>query len=483
MSSLALARDEAPPGPQPGWQDEVRLTNDTATSFVAPNNCKWLAVDQGGALHVVWTDDRDRNFEIYHKMRTGGIWLADQRVTNDAAYSARPNLALDGSGWLHLVWNDERDGNKEIYHKLWTGLWNPDQRVTNTPGESFASAIVARGDTVHLVYLEGATGNLQVAYRTLVDDRWSAATPLTNVPTGDRMVPAIDMGPDGSLHVVWWDTREDTAGVNGKIYYRKKSGAVWLDEELLTDPANNAMRPDVAVDDSGRVHVAWIDARGPYEQIYYRRSGPAGWETEEALTNESVTHYHPSIDAAGPNVFLAYWQTYGTETNTEIFFRRWTAGAWTGPFRVSNAPGRSELPCLVAEPNGNVHIAWVDSRDGNQEIYYREYLDPQNGTGGGDPDRPPALTPALFMSARPNPFGAATTITLSVPAPCRASVSIYDASGRRVRILGPVALPAGESALAWDGADDGGRTLPAGLYFAAGRAGKLRVQTKIVRVR
>jgi hypothetical protein len=466
-----------------GWQNEIRLTNDAGTSFTAPNNCKWLAVDPNGIVHVVWLDDRDRNFEIYHKMRSGGIWLDDERVTNDPAYSARPNLAVDGSGWLHLVWNDERDGNKEIYHKVWAGMWSGDQRVTDTSGESFASSIVAEGDTIHLVYLEGTTGNLQVMYRSLVDNRWSAPFPLTNVPTGDRMVPAIDIGPDRSLHVVWWDTREDTAGVNGKIYYRRTSGSMWLDEELLTDPANDAMRPDVAVDDSGCVHVAWIDSRGSFEQIYYRRRGPGGWEKEIALTNEPVTHYHPSIDAAGGEVYLAYWEMYGSETNTEIIFRRREAGSWMGPVRVSDAPGKSELPCLIAEPNGNVHIAWVDSRDGNQEIYYREYINPSSGTGGDDPDRPPVVPAALAISSSPNPFFGSTSITLNVPDACRGTIVVFDVQGRRVRTVVAGRLPRGATSFAWDGADDAGRALPPGLYFAAARAGKLRVETKIVLIR
>lgn len=42
------------------------------------------------------------------------------------------------------------------------------------------------------------------------------------------------------------------------------------------------------------------------------------------------------------------------------------------------------LTCLIAEPPGNLHVAWVDERDGNMEIYYRMYLDPQTGISDGD---------------------------------------------------------------------------------------------------
>ncbi len=478
---ISLVFSDARAELQAGWQPEVRLTSDDATSFAAPNNAKWLAVDLNGNIHVVWLDERDRNFEIYHKMRIGAVWSADERVTNDAAYSARPNLAVDGEGWLHLAWNDERDGNKEIYHNTWAGVWDDDQRVTSTAGESFGSALAPEADTLHMVYMEeDVSGNLQIHYRSRRSNAWTAAMPLTNVATGNRMVPSMDAGPGGSLHVVWWDTREDT--LVGKIYHRERSGGIWLDEELLTDPGNNAMRPSVAVDDSGFVHVAWIDKRGSFEQIYYRRRGPAGWEDEMPLTAEATTHYHPSIAAADGEAVLAYWRSE-TGANSEIYFRRRVAGAWTGPIRITNAAGKSELPCLIAGPNRNLHLAWVDSRDGNQEIYYREYIDPSNGTADGGDAPPPPPDVRLAMAAAPNPFGASTSIELSVPEPCAVSVAIYDASGRRVRSLlsGPVAR--GAHRISWDGTDGAGRALAPGVYFALARAGKLRVERKILLIR
>ena len=467
---------------QAGWQPEVRLTSNDAVSFTAPNNAKWLAVDLVGNLHVVWLDERDKNFEIYHKMRAGGLWQPDERITSDPAYSARPNLAVDASGWLHLAWNDERDGNKEIYHNNWLGAWDTDQRVTVTAGESFGSALAAEEDTVHLVYMEEISGALQILYRAFKNSAWTEPETLTNVATGNRMVPAIDIGPDASLHVAWWDTREDT--LIGKIYYRKRSGGVWLDEELVTDPANKAMRPSIAVDDSGFVHVVWIDARGSFEQIRYRRRGAAGWENEIALTNEEATHYHPSIDAAGGEAVLAYWKSTDAGLNSEIYFRRRIAGAWTAALRISNAAGRSELPCLIAGPNRNLHLAWVDSRDGNQEIYYREYFDPANGTGGGGDDAPPpAPRVALAFTSRPNPFGSSTRFDLSVPEACVASISIYDVTGRRVNDLLRRFVPRGVLTVAWDGRDAVGRPVAPGVYFAVGRAGKARIARTITLLR
>jgi len=479
LLGASLAR---PAHAQPsGWLSETRLTNDEGTSSTPPNNAKYLAVDGDGVLHVVWLDDRDRNFEIYHRMRTGGVWGPEERLSFAAGTSARPNLAVDASGIVHLAWNDDRSGNMEIYHRYWTfGAWSPETRITFTPGDSYASALVAVGDTLHMVYMETVDSTTtQIMHRTFANETWSPAAALTSATTGKRMVPTIDRGPDGSIHVAWWDTRADAWGIFGKIYYRRKAGGVWLEEELVTDPAANAMRPSIAVDDSGRAHVAWIDGRGDHEQIYYRSRGPAGWEDEAAVTNEPCTHYHPSVDAAGNEVFLVYWDRHVSDLNSEVFFQRRTNGSWRGPTRISEGDGSSDLCCLLAEPNKNLHVAWVDLRDGNREIYYRAYVDPANGTGGGDDGKPPVPAP-FSVVARPNPFRGSTSFTVSTDDRCGVSIDIHSVDGRRVRSLARSVFEPGSHTVVWDGRGDGGIALAPGLYLAVVKAGKARAAAKIL---
>lgn len=460
----------------------MRLTNDPGNSTAPPNNCKYVAVDHDGNVHVVWLDDRDRNYEIYHKMRVKGVWTADERLTFASGTSARPNLAVDASGLVHLVWNDDRDGNMEIYHRFWTeGAWSRETRVTDTPGDSFASSLVAVGDTLHMVYMETIDTTTQIAYRTYRGFAWSAPQYLTAEPTGRRMVPAIAAGRDGSLHVAWGDSRQDSVGALGKIYYRRRCGDIWLAEERLTDPSNDAMRPGIAIDDSGYVHVAWIDARIPDDQIYHRRRTPGGWESETRVTNEDAIHYHPSLAAARGDMCLVYWDAHISESNTEVFFKRRTAGSWWGPTRISDGPASSDLCCLAAAPNGNLHVAWVDMRDGNREIYYREYVDPANGTGDGGELPPPV--PALALAASPNPFRAETRLALSLPEARAAAIAVYGVDGRRVRALFRGDLPAGNHDFVWDGRGERGARLAPGIYLAVARAGKARLVSKLVLVR
>ena len=70
-------------------------------------------------VHVVYDDGRNGNyFEIYYRSSTdGGVsWGTETRLTNDSNESEYPSVAVSGSA-LHVVWLDNRDGNYEIYYK------------------------------------------------------------------------------------------------------------------------------------------------------------------------------------------------------------------------------------------------------------------------------------------------------------------------------------------------------------------------------
>jgi len=471
---------------QAGWHDEERLTNDPAGCITSPNNGKYITVDLNGTVHIVWADERDRNLEIYHKMKVNGVWTADERLTSAPDDSKRPILVVDGMNRVHLIWNDKRDGNKEIYHRIFdNGTWGEESRVTFTGGDSFGPSAVAEHFMIHLVHMEDINGHLQVIYREFNGIAWSDPVQLTDVPSGDRMVPSIDMAEDGTLHVVWWDTREYPSGnTNGKIYYREWDGSSWLPEELISNPDANAMRPSIAVDDSGNVHVAWINRMDVYDQISYREKTAYGWEDEIEITSGHCEHYHPSIDVTGNDVFLVYWDNCTEETNPEVFFRKKSSGSWSGPERISNGSGSSTLCCIYSEPNGNLHVGWVDTRDGNEEIYYREYIDPSNGVGdeGEKPDEPTFFS-IESLSIFPNPFFTSTRLMITSPVDRRCVISIYDVSGGLVNEFTPIETTGGSSFVVWNGLDSHGRNLPPGVYFVRCRIGKKSVFGKVIYLR
>ena len=94
----------------------------------------------------------------------------------------------------------------------------------------------------------------------------------------------------------------------------------------------------------------------------------------------------------------------------------------------------------------------------------------------------PAVSVALGKNY-PNPFNAVTQIPFSVDAPADVSLSVYDAAGRLVRRLVDRPSRAGAFVEAWDGRDDTGRVVPAGVYFYRLTVGKRSFTKKAALVR
>jgi hypothetical protein len=74
-------------------------------------------------------------------------------------------------------------------------------------------------------------------------------------------------------------------------------------------------------------------------------------------------------------------------------------------------------------------------------------------------------------------------IRFAQPAAGRVSFRIYNVRGQLVRTLLDDTRPAGEATLAWDGTDDAGARVAAGMYFHRGEIGGERFDQKLVMVR
>lgn len=105
------------------------------------------------------------------------------------------------------------------------------------------------------------------------------------------------------------------------------------------------------------------------------------------------------------------------------------------------------------------------------------YLDSQPivGVGSGE------IRGIEFAAPRPNPSAGAAVFAYTLPEAAQVRLVLADVSGRVVRTLEHGARPAGPATVGWDGRDQRGGPLPAGLYFAklvVERDGRRDVRTR-----
>lgn len=104
-------------------------------------------------------------------------------------------------------------------------------------------------------------------------------------------------------------------------------------------------------------------------------------------------------------------------------------------------------------------------------------------TGTPDDGRTPPYEFNLEQNF-PNPFNPSTTITYELPQASAVTLSIYDVSGRLVRILvNSAGEDVGRHQVIWDGRNDAGRPMSAGVYVYRLDAGTLRETRQMVLIK
>jgi hypothetical protein len=147
--------------------------------------------------------------------------------------------------------------------------------------------------------------------------------------------------------------------------------AQWQPDVRVTNDPGSSGRPIIAVSNNF-LHIVWNDNRDGNHGIYYKRSMDSGlnWSADIRLTNTPGTSQYVNIIANGSNVHVVWQNNF--EGNAEIYYVRSTnEGAnWSINSRLTNDPGLSRAPALSFS-NQNIYVVWLDNRDGNNEIYFK----------------------------------------------------------------------------------------------------------------
>jgi aminopeptidase N len=190
--------------------------------------------------------------------------------------------------------------------------------------------------------------------------------------------------------------------------------------------------------------------------------------------------------------FFAQW-VYGE--NDPSYQWAWQArsgeGGWWLDLQVRQVQSDAglftlPLPLRVTTPLGSVDLR-VDN-----EAWFQQYslplgaqqpldlaFDPDNWVLESNSEVPfdPTATgeaPVLATALRgcyPNPFNPTTRVAFTLAAAGPVRLEVFDAAGRRLRVLADGPRPAGPQSLAFDGLDARGEPLPSGVYLLRLSAG------------
>lgn len=316
---------------------------------------------------------------VFFPVVTFSQWQSDVRLTNaqgDSFVSLNNSRCLAAfQNLLYAVWADERDGNREIYFKMSSDngqTWGSDLNMSNNSATSWRPCIASLISGKHIVWCDNRDGNFEIYYRRSMDNgvTWQSEARLTN--TSDiSWAPSLAVN-QAVMHLVW----EELISGNEEIFYKKSTdnGTSWSENVRLTNDPFGSFYPSVAVSGSS-VHITWYDFRPGHRAIFYKRSTDAGetWGSDTRLTFSSGESYNSGIAVNGQTVHIAFHDT--RTGNEDIYYLRSSDNGtnWTET-QITNTPGISWYPSISVS-GSNVHLAWYDTTAGNYEIYYGHSTD------------------------------------------------------------------------------------------------------------
>lgn len=456
-----------------------------------------VAADGYGRLHVIWAQ-----YAFYDSSGGDSIMLYYQRSTDEGntwgqsfKFSGESTgeefcVATDGMNTVHVVWTAVWG---IMYRRSSDGgnTWAPETvLVSVTPyGGGITSPIIVADErgNVHLSWSQWfADNHSEAAYKRSTDGgkTWDRDSFLTNT-TRDVGPVTMALDPQGNPHIAW----DEYAFISPTIiWYRNSSnkGLTWNPTMMIADSDTTlAGGSNIAVDGLGRVYVFFRAYWGSKldstfsPQIVYRVSKDGGqtFGPREPLTVYPLAPGFMSVtgdDKGG--VHVAYVEgLYDT-----LYYNGSTDGGVTWRYHPAFNLTDSLMgatPSLTADPNARIHLVY---RSGTRNpiltswvIYRSGYplgveANPKGGFGGRDLAR---------LEVYPNPVTSVAYLQVQVASGIKASLKIFDITGRLVRVLSSN-LNTPKEVVVWDGKDGWGRPVPSGVYLCRLEGGGMETRQK-----
>jgi hypothetical protein len=357
----------------PGWSEDIRLTYNTNNS-ANPVIGVWE-----NYVHVFWceqTPGPGNEIDIFYRRSTdvGKTWEDTRKLIDTDKTLSGLSVAINKST-IHLVWSDKRSGANYIYYTNSSDNgdnWEVEKIISAPSSGGYDPDIAVNDNYIHVVYWH----DFKLFYMNSTDNgiSWSEVQQLTG-PIRDSKHPSIAVN-ETNIHIVWLDHYDKNGqGTAGAIFYMNSTdgGLTWSEDINLTEMDLDAAYPYIAVNGS-IIHVVYSKEVTGLWQGYYRRSEDNGilWFNDVKILNSSTDIGVDGFAIDKDKIHVIGGDDYISDK--EIYYvKGYNNGHnWNPQTRLTFFPEDSGRAKIVVY-NGKLHVVWRDYRDGNLEIYYKQY--------------------------------------------------------------------------------------------------------------
>jgi hypothetical protein len=457
------------------------------------------AVDNSGNLYVTGASNFDYLTLKYNTITGDTIWSAQYANANngwDIAYCC----AVDNSGNLYVSgFSSDSAGSENLdYFDCLT------MRYSSITGDTAWSRLykgpvngmdVASGcaiDDSGYLYVAGYTDN-GVSYD------YDYFTIKYNPITGDTIWTSLYNGPANGLDNATSCVIDDS----GNLYVTGYSanGANWdyltikyntingdtLWTRRYNGPADGYdYARGCAIDDSGNLYVTGYSSNGgndDYLTIKYNSvTGDTLWTRRyNGLANGNDCARGCAVDDYGNLYVTGYSFNGANDDYLTVKYDILTGDTvWTCRYNGSSNGDDLAFACAV-DNSGNLYVTGSSSNGSNLDYLTIKY---NTATGvAGKPDMPITNGKIRLEQNSPNPLKQHTKISYQLLTAGHTSLVVYNIAGQKIKTLVNEAQNIGTHNVTWNGQDESGKPVSAGIYFYRLQTGNSGIARKMIVVR
>ncbi len=378
---LEITPDDAQPFSMQGFEESVPQS---ATGWSLPENISLsvsasinpdISIAPNGSVHIVWVEVEGGHSDVVYKYRDElGVWSPVINASDSGSFNAgTPQIITDSNNTAHIVWSEDDFNNSEImYTRCSDGSCLPAVNLSGPANwdcgkyppnlwdwkSEFPTIGIDQSNQIMVLWRAYEPNEITMPYSTWEMTGSPPATPSGCIPYH----PDIPKHVIGAAQVAGRGERDfrlvyeelPDGGLPGIYYgiYSDNSFTKWT-----TSLLGNGDWPDIYLKDINPVHATWCGSDGLAK---YWNSDASVESISDALCGARVSVGVDSVEL--PHIFSNH--------NSQIYENIRYPEGWSSGVSVSRTPNGAAQQDVAVDAIGNLHLVWLDGRDGNYEIYY-----------------------------------------------------------------------------------------------------------------
>lgn len=371
-----------------------------------------VARQQNGGTVVLWTDDRDANLSVYGQVLDSlGIPLGPNfRLHSDPNNFDQfdPAILVRSDGGFYAAFTEQSSAAdasvvvqrfSRLGQALGSAVFVADDSLPPMIQRKPVLAALSNGDVIVIYEEDDADApNSNIFGRRLLADvltptgpKFEVAADLTVGGTAvlyDEREPAVSVGPNDVVWVVWTDDRdggardvfaqrmmEGAVDTLGQTIFKLGSASKVNDEPVSANAIQ--MTPRLAVSSNNRMLVVWSDFRNAKWDVYKQSFDDAGARSSNnALVNftdiSNQDHVAPQISWSD-SLGVVVWKDFRNGVG-QTFAQRYDAmgeGIMVNFFVGEPGTGNQSTPSSSMMSDGSFAVGWTQPESGLSSAYYR----------------------------------------------------------------------------------------------------------------